>query len=192
MVKKSVYTKFMTPKFRISYPHLIEPQLGPDGTGTPKYGLKMMFPKEGMDQEDKLLFQKLREGSKKAAIDYWGDPLPKNLKKPLKDGDADSDREEDKGFWYASARSKDKPGVVSAQCLKIIDPDEIKNMIYPGCWCRATIAVGATEQGGSKCVHFILNNIQFVKDDTRLDGRTSADRDFEPVSFAEDSSGDGF
>jgi hypothetical protein len=184
----------MTPQFRASFPSLHEPKFGPDGTGKAKYSVKMLFPKT-MEGNDLKLFNELRAGIKTAALNYWGENIPKTLKKPLKDGD-DADNDYDKGFWTVSARTDKKPGVVNDRNQIVDDPQKIGELIYPGCWCRATVLVGATETGGSKCVHLILQNIQFLKNGDRLDGRSAADQDFEPVTFSEEQAdfeeSDGF
>ena len=183
--KKSVYVKYMTPPFRASFPALHEPKLGPDGTGKPKYSVRMMFPKEA-ESKDKEMLAKIRASVKDSALKYWDGKIPVNLKKPFKDGDTESDHDGDKGYMIASARTDKKPGVVDARNIPIESPEAIQEKIYPGCWCRATILVGATETGGSKCVHFILQNLQKLKDGERFDNRVAATEEFEPVEFSEE------
>jgi hypothetical protein len=182
--KKSEYKKFWTPEFRASFPALDEPKLGPDQTGEAKYSVRMLFPKE-MNEENAKLFAMLRKGTQQAAIDYWGaDAIPKNLKKPLKDGDADSDYDNEKGFWIMNARTNQKIEVVDERC-RLLTKEEIKDKVYAGCWCRATVAVGATEKAGNKAVHLVLNNVQFLRDDKPFGNRKRATDDFKPVVFSD-------
>lgn len=184
MAKKSEYVKMMTPPFRVSFPNLAEPRPGPGGTGDSKFGIKMLFPKNATGKDAEMLSD-IRKVCKEVAVKYWGEKLPVNLKKPFRDGDTESDYPEDAGFWIASARTTKKPGIVDQRLIEIKDKDEIESKIYGGCWARATIAIGATEAGGSKCVHFILQNLQKLKDDNSFGSRKAATEEFEAVEFSE-------
>lgn len=182
-MSKSEYIRVMTPPFRISFPNLTVPRPGPNGEGEPKYSIKMLFPKD-MQGADKDAMQKIRDTCAFVAKNKWPEGLPKGLKKPIHDGDAESEYPEDAGCWYASARSTQKPGIVDARNIEIQDDRRIEQMIYPGCWCRATIAIGAAERG-SKCVHFILGNIQKIRDDASFSPRKAATEEFEALEHSE-------
>jgi hypothetical protein len=183
MATKNEYIRIMTPPFRVSFPNLTEARPGPDGTGKPKFGLKMLFPKN-MTGSDLEQMKKIRAICAQVAAAKWPDGLPKGLKKPLHDGDTDSEYPEDGGFWYASARSTQKPGVVNQKNIEIQDNAAIEKLLYAGCWARATIAIGATETG-SKCVHFILGNIQKIRDDESFSSRKSAQEEFDALEPSE-------
>lgn len=195
MAKKPTYVKMMTPPFRLSFPNLFEPKLGPDGAGTPKYSIRMLFPKSATGKDAEML-KAIRDQCAKAAVEFWDGKVPEDLKKPLKDGDK-SDKESERGHWVMNARTTTKPGVVNARCIELTTKEEIERQLYAGCWARATVLVGANAQYGSKYVHLILNNIQFLKDDEPFTGRQSASDEFQPVEYSPQGadfkdSGDGF
>lgn len=82
-------------------------------------------------------------------------------------------------MYFLNANSTQKPGIVDKDLNEILDPDEV----YSGCWGRASINFYAFNTNGNKGVGVGLNNIQKLKDDTRLGAaRASAESDF----------GDGF
>lgn len=183
MATKSEYIKIMTPAFRISFPNLAEARTV-NNQGTPKFGMKMLFPKNATGK-DKELLDNMRNVCKDVAMKYWENKIPSNLKKPFHDGDTESDYPEDLGYWYASARTTKKPGIVDGKNYEYKTKEEIEKLIYAGCWCRATLAIGATETGGSKCVHLVLNNVQKLKDDAPFGNRKSAVEEFDVVDFSE-------
>lgn len=186
MAKKSEFVKCWTPNFRVSFPALDEPKLGPDGTGEPKYSVRCLVPKNCTGKDAELL-KKLREECKNSALKFWevDDPakLPKALKKPIKDGD-ESEYEGEHGYWVFNARTTQRPGVVDAKC-RDLSKEEIKDQVYAGCWARATVLVGSTDRAGSKCVFLILSNLQKIKDDTPFGNRRKASEEFEAVEFSE-------
>lgn len=191
---KTQYVKMLTPPFRISYPFLTEPQTGPGGAGTPKFSCQMLFPKNATGKDAELL-KSLRECAKHQAMQFWPEKIPVNLKKPFKDGDTESDNSSHKGYVVANARTTQKPGVVNQQ-NQLLNDEQIARDIYPGCWCRASVLVGAGDNFGANYVHLILQNIQKLKDDEPFVSKKDASGDFEPVEFSpaqsEFSSGDGF
>jgi len=194
MAAKSEYKKIMTPAFRVSFPHLAEPMPGPDG-GIAKFAVKMLFPKSEKDVPEKLrnlpgsaTIAEIKKLCADVATAYWKDGLPKTLKKPFRDGDTETEYAEDKGMLVASARTTKKPGIINGANREMTTKEEIEERFYAGCWARATIAVGATETGGNRCVHFVLNNLQKLKDDAKFGNRKSAKEEFETVAGFEDSS----
>jgi hypothetical protein len=181
--KKCDFIKCTTPPFRVSFPALHEPKRGPDGTGELKYSVRMLFPKE-MGESDAKLFKTIVDACGTVANQFWGEGKhPKNLKKPRKDGD-DSDYANEKGHWILNARTTQKVGVVDQKRRELID-EEIKEKLYAGCWARATILVGATNKAGNNAVYLILQNVQFLRDDSAFGNRKKAVDDFEAVEFSE-------
>ena len=181
--KKCDFVKVMTPMFRVSFPALDKPALGPDGTGEEKYGVRCLVPKT-LTGKDAELMEGLKAACVTVATDFFGKGnIPKNLKKPIKDGD-EGDTEYERGYWAFSAKTAYKPGVVDEKCRELTD-DEIKEKVYPGCWARATVLVGATDRAGNKCVYMILSNLQKVRDDKPFGNRKKASDDFSPVEYAE-------
>ena len=184
MAKKVEFIKCLTPAFRVSFPFLTEARTGLDGNSKPKYSVKMLFPKQ-MEAADAAKMKAIYDACAKVATEFWGPKLPATLKKPFRDGDTESDMPEDTGFKIATARTMYKPGVVDKRNVEVTDDDSIKNVLYAGCWARATILVGATDTAGSKCVYFILQNIQKLRDDDKFGNRVDASTDFEPVEFGD-------
>lgn len=182
MAGKVEYKPYVTPPFRVSYPHLAEPsaQQGSD----PKFSIRMLWPKDSTD------LKPLRDLCAQAARECWGDKIPNSVKRPIKDGD-ESDYENEAGYWCASARSKYRCGVVGGD-LREYSPEEIVDKIYPGCWARAKILVGAGEHSGSKYVHFVLQSVQKIRDDESFVTRRSAANDFDAVDGFEDNGAEGF
>jgi hypothetical protein len=179
MAKKINFEKILTPVFRVSFPQLGEPK-AIAGQGEPKFGLKMLFPKS-MTGKDLELFNNMKEACKKVSLEYFGGILPANLKKPFRDGDKDSTYPEDSGHWFCSARTNRRPGVVDSSLIEYKTVQEINNLIYAGCWARATLLVGATDTAGNKTCYLILQNIQKIKDDSPFSGRKSPVDEFDAI-----------
>lgn len=186
---KAKLEKYWTPAFRVSFPCLDEKKLGPDGTGEPKFSVRMIMPKD-MTGKDAELFSKMRAGVKKAAVDFWGeDSIPKNVKKPIKDGNEPNNNgktfDQEKDMWVASARTNQNIGVVNERNQPVTDPKAIRELLYPGCWARATVLIGAGAKAGNSWVNLMLCNIQKLRDDQPFGNRAKATDEFEPVVFDE-------
>ena len=172
-------TKVITGKVRFSYVNIFKSRAFREGQDA-KYSLCVLIPKE-----DKATLKKI-----KAAIDEavsegisskWKGKKPANLKLPLRDGDEERAEEaaEYEGMYFMNANSQTKPGIVDKDLNEILDPDEV----YSGCWGRASVNFLPYDSNGNRGIGCGLNNIQKLKDDTRLGAaRASAEDDF----------GDGF
>ena len=172
-------TKVITGKVRFSYVNIFKSHAFKDGQDA-KYSVCLLIPKE-----DKATIKKINaaieEAVQEGIASKWGGKKPANLKLPLRDGDDERADEapEYEGMYFLNANSTQKPGIVDKDLSEILDPDEV----YSGCWGRASINFYAFNTNGNKGVGVGLNNIQKLKDDTRLGAaRASAESDF----------GDGF
>lgn len=172
-------TKVITGKVRFSYVNIFKSRAYKDGQDA-KYSVCLLIPKE-----DKATIKKIKaaidEAVQEGIASKWGGKKPANLKLPLRDGDDERADEapEYEGMYFLNANSSQKPGIVDKDLNEILDPDEV----YSGCWGRASINFYAFNTNGNKGVGVGLNNIQKLKDDTRLGAaRASAESDF----------GDGF
>lgn len=166
--------KLMTPVFRVSFPAVANPESMDDGPM--KYGVSAVFVLEKFTAKDKqrwkALHAALDQASKEKFKKAWKD-LPANFKKGLRDGEERSHLEGfGAGTMFANLTTKSRPGVVDKDGHPL-DP----NAIYAGCWCRATVGVYSYDNRG-KGVAIGLNNLQFIADGPRLDGRTNAEDDF--------------
>ena len=168
-------TKVVTGKVRFSYVNIFKSrsfQAGQDA----KFSICLLIPKS-----DKATIKKIKaaidEAVEQGIAEKWGGKKPANLKLPLRDGDDERADEapEYEEMYFLNANSTQKPGIVDADLNEILDPDEV----YSGCWGRASINFYAFNTNGNKGVGVGLNNIQKLKDDTRLGGaRASAEDDF--------------
>lgn len=172
-------TKVITGKVRFSYVNIFKSRAFQAGQDA-KYSVCLLIPKE-----DKTTIKKIKEAIEEAVQEgiasKWGGKKPANLKLPLRDGDDERADEapEYESMYFLNTSSTQKPGIVDKDLSEILDPDEV----YSGCWGRASINFYAFNTNGNKGVGVGLNNIQKLKDDTRLGAaRTSAESDF----------GDGF
>lgn len=179
-MSKTIDTKVITGKVRLSYAHLFKPQAISEGAD-PKYSVCLLIPKS-----DKKTLKKINdaiEAAKQAGASKWGGKIPANLKLPLRDGDEErSDREEYVGHYFVNATSKQKPGVVDRQLNEILDSTEV----YSGCYARASINFYAFNQAGNRGIACGLNNIQKVEDGDYLGGRSRAEDDFDALDDEDD------
>lgn len=182
---KTENRKTTTPKFRVSFPWVFEPQPPmEEGKGEPKYGVVMLFDKAAQATAEFANMKKLAEA---AARDKFGDKLKpdgngwfkvggKPLKNPLRDGEEKSDLEGyGPGVIFASATSKMQPGLVDAKLNRIMDREDF----YAGCYARATVTAYGYDKAGNVGVAFGLQNLQKKGDGDAFSGRTKAEDDFE-------------
>jgi hypothetical protein len=84
---------------------------------------------------------------------------------------------------YLNARSDNKPQIIDGQKQPITDP----KAIYAGCVVNVSLnAFPYNYEGMKKGVSFGLGNIQKVRDGERIDGRLSAEEEFD-VELTDDA-----
>lgn len=178
--------RLITPEATLSYPSLFQPradQNNPDAK--PKYGCCLVFGPEADLSE-------LEKAAEETARAKWGDkfyfegqrakPDSRKLKYPLRTDD-DGKYGEPGVMRYINIRSTTRPDVAD-QSLRSITEDR-QDEVYPGCKVRASISPFAYDQQANKGVSFGLGNVQKLGEGTRIDGRRSADQDFEALAPAE-------
>ena len=173
MAAKSVRTKLVTNKVRLSFVNVFEP--AETLNGVLKYSTMALIPKS--DKEGVARFNKAFEDTKQANAAFFGGTVPKVLKGGLRDGDAEKDDPEFAGhyFFNAYANLDRKPGVVDAEVNPILD----KNEVYSGCYGRVSIDMYPYDTAGARGIAIGLNNVQKLEDGERLGGAsTSAATDF--------------
>jgi hypothetical protein len=181
-------TKVVTDLVRFSYAHLFEPK-SIDGS-EPKYSMAVLIPKN-----DKKTLKKIKnavdaaiEAGKTKLADKKGN-VPTNIKTPLRDGDEERpDQEEYEGMYFLNATSKAKPGVVDKNLNEVLSSEEV----YSGCWGRVSLNFYAFNTNGNKGIGAGLNNVQKVKDDDYLGGRSRAEDDFDEWEDDEDEEEESF
>jgi hypothetical protein len=170
-----------TPKFRMSFPHLLKPHSGFKNQ-EPVYSVQMLFAKTAD-------ISVLKKAAADAATKKWGskENWPQFKHPVFKDGDLKAKKLSGyEGMLVVEARSKFKPGIVDAALDEVIDPAKI----YAGRWARATVTCYAYDNQFGKGISFGLQNIQLLEDAPSFSGRKNAKDDFDAVE--ELSSGDDF
>ena len=170
MAAKSVRTKLVTNKVRLSFVNVFEP--AETLNGVLKYSTMVLIPKS--DKEGVARFNKAFEDTKQANAAFFGGTVPKVLKGGLRDGDAEKDDDAYQNAFFINANSVQKPGVVDAELNAIIDPEEF----YSGCFGRASLTFYPYNAQGSKGIACGLGNLQKLEDGERLGGGSSAASDF--------------
>lgn len=174
--------RLVSPEAIASYPHLFEPRPNMS-TGAPEYSVSLVFEPDADLKSLKaaaLEVAKEKFGSKTEALIKSG-----SLRMPFRDG-ADKYGE---GYVYINTKCKAAPGIVSrfagadGKPQKIEDPAEI----YAGARIRCSLSPYAYDVSGNKGVAFGLNNVQKLRDGERIDGRLSADSEFEALESADTS-----
>lgn len=174
--------RYVTPVFRMSFPHLFEPQGFEGSAGPPKYGLAAVWTPSKFSDSDKKRWRAMLVALDEESMSRFKKPLkdlPANIKRGLRDGAEKADLEGyGEGTRFANITSKMRPGVVDASREKIGPEQGNAEDVYPGCYCRATVTVYSHDNKG-KGVALGLMNVQKVADGGRLDSRTDAAEDFD-------------
>lgn len=191
MAESKKRRKIVTPIFRANFVNIFhtESQME-DAKGKPKYAVTMVFDPKTFSKEDKVRWADMHKLADEASVEKFKRPiakLPSNFKKPIRDG---GEKEHLNGFgegtFFAKASSLARPGIVAADRSTPIEDEEA---IYSGCFMRATIMAYAYDNVG-KGVSFGLQNLMFVRDGDRLDGRSDASEDFGEIDVAVDDNED--
>ena len=182
-------TEIMTPKFRVSYPHVFKAQLNKQ-SGKEEYTIQALFAKDAD-------LSKLKEAAKAALAAKWGeDPKkwPKELRLPFRDqGEKEYEDEAtgkivlpngyERGAIFITFKSKQRPGIVDERVQPIID----ESQFYAGCYARATVrpyVYGGPGTSFTAGVAFGLQNIQKVGEGEPFSGRMKAEDAFAPIEGA--------
>ena len=165
------------PDTRWSYVNAWEPKS--INGGAPKYSVSLIIPKS-----DTKTVAKIRAAIEAAYHDGEGKlrgtgksvPALSALKTPLRDGDAE--RPDDPayaGAYFMNANSTTAPGIVDADCQRILDRSEV----YSGVYGRAIVNFYAFNSNGNKGIACSLNNLQKIRDGEPLGGKSRAEDDFD-------------
>lgn len=169
--------KVITGEVRFSYLHVFAPYAAQAGQDE-KYSVCLLIPKSDT-KTIRLIQEAVAEATDKGQKEKWGGKVPKNLKLPLRDGDAEKDLDENpeyEGMFFLNATSKRQPGLVDSHKQEIFSADELKS----GDWGKASINFFAFSASGSNGVGVGLNNLMKTKDGESLGGTfTKAEDDFE-------------
>jgi len=180
MANEVQLTKVVTGKVRFSYLHVWEPSAVEEGQEK-KYSVSLIIPKS--DKATLNAIKKAIEAAKEAGKAKFGGKVPATLKVPLRDGDIERPEDESyEGCFFLNANGKSKPGLVDKDCLPIMDQD----LLYSGCFGRASITFYAFNTSGNKGIACGLNNLQKLADGDSLGGRATAEADFGAAAADDD------
>lgn len=164
-----------SPIGRVSYPYVFNPQTNDEDKKT--YSLTLLFDKTADLSE-------MRKAAADAEKEFLkGKKPPAGWRSPFRDGDeknADGEHPEYAGKIYVSFRATEsrKPQVVDAQLNPI---SQESGEFYAGCFAKVSYSAYGYKVKGNQGVAFGLGNIQKVRDGEPLDGRTTAENDFDAV-----------
>ena len=146
--------------------------------GTPKFSVSLIIPKSDTKTVAKIeaaIEAAYKEGEAKLKGNSRTVPALSAIKTPLRDGDAE--RPDDPAYansYFMNANSNTAPGIVDADCQRILDRSEV----YSGVYGRASVNFYAFNSNGNKGIACCLNNLQKIRDGEHLGGKSSAEDDF--------------
>lgn len=191
--------RLVTPKFRLSYPHLFVPHAMEDG-GKKQYSITMLFGKDTKmmgstppDKDGVVHPRSILKAVRNAKIVEFGKDesnWPEDIESPFRDGDDEkfSDKEGYAGHWAIKAISGEdqRPTVVDHNMEEIKSASDI----YPGCYARAFV-YAYVWYFGKKCgVGFILDHVQKMGDGKSFAGKKPVGSVFSPVELESDDDAD--
>lgn len=173
---------------RFSYLNANEPK-APFNGGKPKYSASLIIPKS-----DTITLEKVKKAIKAAYDDGQGKlrgngkvvPTLKDLKTPLRDGDAE--KPEDEAYanaYFINASSERKPKAFDANGNDIIDSSEL----YSGIYGKAVVNFYAYNVNGNKGIAAGFEGLQKLRDGEPLGGGNISASDF---SDGDDDGDDDF
>ena len=171
-------TKVITgPRTRWSYANIWEAKS--INGGAPKYSVSLIIPKSDtktVEAIKKAIKAAYDEGQTKLKGNSKTVPSFENIRKPLRDGDAERpDDEAYKDSYFVNANSSTAPGVVDAAR----NPSLERSEVYSGVYGRASINFYAYNTNGNKGIACGLNNLQKISDGEPLGGKRRAEDDFD-------------
>ena len=173
-------TKVIFGPCRLSYTHVFHKHSFDGNDDNGKYSTSILIPKSEKETIDAI--KEAVEAAKQAGITgKWGGKEPKNLVSPLMDGD-ERDDEVYAGHYYLNAKCSTRPGLVYRNGSPIVDEEEI----YSGVWAFVSVTFFPYDVNVKKGISCGLNNLAKFKDDERLGGRVSAERDFAGIDMDDD------
>ncbi len=173
-------TTVTTGEVRISYEHLLTPQVKRQGDA-PKFSATLLIPKSDVATKQRI-DAAIQAAIAEGASSKWGGVRPPQIPVPIYDGDGvrPSDGmpfgDECKGHWVMSASSKTRQDIVDLNLQPIINATEI----YSGMYARVNINFFPykAEEGGKKGIGCGLGPVQKTRDGEPLAGGVSAEEAF--------------
>lgn len=184
-MSEAAKTSVITPKCMLSYPRLATAVQGKnkDGTpkGNPKFSACLVFP-PGTD------LAPMKAAAFAAAQAKFGTDAADKfksgaIKSPFRTDIGD--RGYEAGSVFMNVRTEKRPGCVylhagpDGKKPAVIAQADIEDVLYAGCFVRASLNAFYYDTDGNRGVSFALNNVQKMSDGTRIDGRKAAEDEFE-------------
>lgn len=173
----------VTPKARMSYPHLFEPNTQGEYPSN-KYEVTLLIPKSAN-------IEPLRAEVLKVAKEAFPG---KNLTmeqlafSPIRDGDAEEKGGEYKGHWFLKAKSGRAPALLGAD-TRPLSPLTAKELVYGGAFCHVKVRPFSYVQAGRPGVTWSLEAVQVLPGGERFGGGSGSASD--GFTAFEDAMGSG-
>ena len=163
-------------KIRGSYVNIFQARKN-DLNGKMEYSMQLLIPKES-----KKTLASIKKVSQAALTNKFGDNIPKNCRKALRDGDEPDDdgnpmRAEYLGHYYVNVKNSRAPGIVDQSRQPLLEASEL----ISGDYVRVSLNAYGYNEKGNKGVALGLNNVQLVSKGDPLDGSTTAEEDFDEL-----------
>ena len=172
----------ITPPGRIAFPQVFKAKAFAEGQ-TENFSLIAIFHPNDFSDAETVQYKAMVKACNNASVKTFGKKmkaLPASASRPLSNSE---EKAELAGFVpgsvFATLKSKYKPSIVDKHGVLIEDEDDV----YAGVWARFTVSPYAYSNSFGKGVKLGLRNIQILKDDERLDGRTDGAQDFDGVAM---------
>lgn len=177
--------KLVTPKFRVSFPHVFEPK-GFEGQ-KPVYSVTMLFPGDiDLKAADKngvsfMSAARFAAEEKFGPIADWAPRFKGKFKWPWRDGEDFPELDGYKDSIFIRATSKTQPFIYDQRRDPVQHPEDF----YAGCYARAQIIAFAYETAGNHGVSFALQMLQKVSEGEPFTGRDKPEDVFDVIEEEE-------
>ncbi len=200
--KKEERINVITPEFRASFPTLFQARKvnEQDPNEKAKFSIQMIFrvaetPESKQRGEKVVDLKPMKDAVIQILLRRLGPNWQEEVKKrkgdgsplyrlPFRDGNAVEKKDVDGygvGTIFVSASSMYKPGVVDANKVEVINPQDL----YGGCYARAQVDPYWYTVKGNTGVTFGLNNVQKIRDGEPFSGREKAEDAFDAIPLPE-------
>ncbi len=156
-----------------SYPHLDKPWKKNE-RDREKYSVTGLAPKETHGEVKALLVEVINNLLTSNKMGKIGAEH-----KFVRNGDTEDGplKPETEGMWIIKAsENPDRPPKVRDQLTKLLSPDQIAKLIYPGCVINILVRPWAQNNEHGKKINANIIGVQFVRDGTRI-GEAAIDDD---------------
>ena len=162
---------------RLSFVHAFKPAKPMSGNDEDaKYSVSILLPKN--HPQLKEIEDAINEAMEEGKSTKFGGKLTGNIRKPLRDGDADRPGDPAyEGMYFINAASKNMPGILEPTKQRMTD----ETHLYSGCYAHVAVNFYAYNASGNKGVAPGLNNIMKTRDGEPLSGAASAESDFADI-----------